>query len=142
MVKTMYFKVLAGSHQQDGKTYKVGQIVPSEVNLVKLFRNKFQQAEKPAEVDDETNDVGTAPDLSSTLEDKGADNLNINVKDLVKKYGVNVTTQFPTAAKVKMLVFQKVNWFTPVDSFDGTVMCDRKLRVKEVEPFLKQYLDK
>ena len=57
------------------------------------------------------------------------------------EHGVDVSKDFPTAAKVELQVFEKSKWFTVVDPDNGEVLNDKKLRKSKVEDFLADYLD-
>ena len=70
-----------------------------------------------------------------------------DMEDPIKKipveneHGVDVSKDFPTAAKVDLQVFEKSKWFTVVDPDNGEVLNDKKLRKSKVEDFLADYLD-
>ena len=56
------------------------------------------------------------------------------------EHGTDVSKDFPTAAKVELQVFEKSKWFTVVDPDNGEVLNDKKLRRKNVEDFLADYV--
>jgi len=55
------------------------------------------------------------------------------------EHGIDVTSEFPTAAKVDLKVFKKGQWHTVIDPDDGTVLNEKKMRADKVDDFLQQY---
>ena len=145
----MLYRLRAGSHKQGGKRYKKGDIVDTTFDLCSMFRNKFEV------VHEDLNDTGTEeetkrgkkPNIPPPV-DKGKDKAEDKVvdkgtksKSLSTLYGEEVTSGFPTAEKVKVRVFEKLRWYMIIDCDDDEVLNEKKLRKKEIEPFLEQYLE-
>lgn len=55
MAKKKY-KLLVGTHQEEGKEYSGGQVVESKHDLVKMFPNRFEEYEEPRAPRDTPND--------------------------------------------------------------------------------------
>lgn len=162
-------KKKCGDHAQDGKIYKSGDIVETDIDLCALFRNKFERAYEqelkdtgkedttakkpnipsPLGKDDEVveeiisdslpkDEVETEEAVSDfLLEDDEPDK---NAEDETE-HGKDVTSEFPTAVKLRLKVFEKSKWYVVVDVSDGSVLNVKKLREKEVQSFIEQYLE-
>jgi len=101
-----------------------------------MYPNKFERdfpAEQKAGVV-----TATKPNIPPPI-DKGEDEKTVSSP--LSDYGEDVTTEFPTAEQIEVKVFEKSNWFTVIDEVDNSVLNEKKLRRKEVEPFLIQYLE-
>jgi len=137
-----------GQHVEDGKVYKSGDVIETERDLPTIFHGKDAKGRnrdgKFERVHEDLKDTGKKdtsrvqrpnipPGVSPKQETKVADEESVHGKD--------VTSEFPTAEKVDVKVFEKSRWFTVVDMQDNSVLNEKKLRRKEVEPFLGQYLD-
>jgi len=124
----MIFKIKRGTHYgRDGKVYKKGEKVESTRDLVAVFSpGKFERdfaAEQKAGIV-----TVSKPNIPPPVDKKS-------------EYGKDVTSEFPTAETVEVMVFEDSKWYTIVDKADDSVLNEKKLRRKNVEPFLKQYLD-
>lgn len=138
----MLFKVLRGSHYQGKKIYKKGETVESFRDLVAVFGKKKFERDYPAE--QRTVSVARAkPNIPLPVDDVEEEVEEIEDDDKVEEplsiHGENVTSEFPTAEKVDMIIFVKANWYSVIDKRDNKVLNKKKLRRKEVEPFLEQY---
>lgn len=133
-----------GNHEQNGRLYKPGDIIETSLDLPSMFKaNKFERIRKtkghtgPA-------DTGTViatktrPPSSPTAEDVPEEDKNPRAN---RGYGKDVSSEFSTAKEAAVKVFRKGNWFLVVDKNDGQVLNEKKLRRKEVEPFIEQYLN-
>ena len=135
----MLFKVKKGTHYgRGGKVYKKGDSVESSRDLASVFSKEKFERDYAAEqkvgvaVVDKPNIPLPVAEVKESKED--------DVKEF-GEYGEDVTSEFPTADKVEVMVFGKSKWYTVVDKADGEVLNEKKLRRKEVEPFLEQYLN-
>jgi hypothetical protein len=154
----MIFKVKGGTHEQNGKSYKKGDFVDTELPLTEMFRGKFER-----QFDQETlKDTGvvskiskpniTPPPLGGSkavtaeLPSKEKEAvLDIKDETFVEEYpeslyGTDVTDKYPTAEEVHVKVFEKSKWCVIVDPIDERVLNDKKLRGKDVEDFLEDLL--
>jgi len=139
----MLFKLKerCGPHFQDGETYHSGDTIETHLDLVALHPNKFErnyEAEKRSEakVTKSKPNIPKGTGDKKKKEDEGnADGTPLSV------HGEDITSEFPTAEEVEVKVYVKDNWCMVIDAADGEVLNEKKLRRKEVEEFLAQYLD-
>ena len=135
----MIFKVKRGTHYgADGKAYKKGALVESSRDLVAVFsKAKFERDYAAEQKTDGTtaNSKPNIPRSASKLKAKKSK------KEVSSEHGIDVTSEFPTATKVGVKVFEKSKWYTAVDEQDDEVLNEKKLRRKDVESFLEQYLN-
>ncbi len=152
----MLFRLKGGSHAQDGKVYKKGDVIETDRNLCAMFRNKFERV-----YEQELKDTGTElkkpnipPPVQSPPAGKGdgeaakltpeplpevSPDADESEKDVKSEHGDNVTAAFPAAEKIGLSVFEKSNWYVVVDNDDSSVLNGKKLRKDAVAGFLKQY---
>lgn len=122
------------------KTYKAGNVVPSEDDLVAKFPMKFELVQGQTEDD---NEIASVPNIPEPIKSKktkttvAKSNTQKSSKVIKSKYGEDVTEQFPLAKELDLQVFEKSKWFTVVD--DDVEVNDKKLRRKEVDSFLEDY---
>jgi len=119
-------------------TYKAGDKVISEDDLVAKFPKKFELLSSPPVDGNAKPDI---PVLDS--KDKKVSKNKGTPKTVVpeeSEHGVDVTKEFPTAVEAKLKVFEKSRWFTVIDPEDNEVLNEKKLRKKKVESFLADYL--
>jgi len=133
----MLFKVLRGTHYRDGKVYRKGDTIETSLDLVAMFgkarfERNFEAEQRTGSVVVNKPDIPPPVDEAETQFDGSDDSID---------YGEDVTSEFPTAEKIEVLVFEKLKWYTVVDKADGEVLNEKKLRRKDVEPFLGLYLD-
>ncbi len=143
-------KQRCGDHVEDGKTYVAGDKVMSCRNLEKLFRNKFERVH-PEEDFDFAEASPNIPSPRAVLDkDKGEGDRkppSSKSKKLKnsKKFGKNITLSFPAAIEAELRVYEKASWCQVVDwnTEDGKseVVSEKKLREKDVEEFLKDYVE-
>jgi len=154
-------KKRVGSHIQNGKRYKSGDVVESEIDLCKIFVGKFERAHEE-ELED-TGKMDTSirkpqiplPNSVPPPEDKGGDNTlskplssmasvpdeAIEEEEEVEEseHGKDITDEYPTAKEIAVKVYEKASWCVVVDNDDGEVLTVKKLRRKDVEDFLNEY---
>ncbi len=152
----MFFRVMGGSHVQDGKKYKKGDLVETSLDLCSMFRGKFKRVykEELAELKDQGVEYVGAdnkPDIpkpedvkpvETSTSEKTETKQDTSTQEPVKptsEHGKDVTSEFPTADKAGLLVFEKSKWYTVVDKADNQVLNEKKLRKAEVEDFVEQY---
>lgn len=146
----MLFKVIAGTHRQDGKVYKADDVVMSKGDLCKSFRNKFERVLTDTQEEPTPNAPNIPPPVIASkagsnkttepaLDDKREE--VITIEKLIALHGEDCTFEFPTAPKVSLLVFKRKNWCVVVDPVDGQVLSLAKLRTKDIEAFLAQYIE-
>lgn len=123
-----------GDHNEEGVNYVAGDIVKSTRNLEKMFKNKFDRVRPKDDFDFEE----TSPNIPSPQKtSKKYKNSN--------KFGTNVTPSFPTAIAAELVVYEKDAWYQVVDrNTEGgkpELVSKKKLREKDVEDFLKNYVE-
>lgn len=141
-------KKKCGDHNEEGINYVAGDTVMSHRNLEKLFKNKFERVHP----DDDFEFAEASPNipLPQTVLDKeegggkSPSSKSKKHKDS-KKFGQNVTVSYPTAVNAELEVYEKDHWFSVVDrnTEDGKPeeLTEKKLREKDVESFLKTYVE-
>ena len=133
-----------GNHierDKEGKsvTYKSGDVVPSDRDLVNLFSGKFEVVLE--QFSEGGVAVATAPDIPGPARRrKKKKTSRRNEEPEEGEYGVDVTKEFSTASEVGLQVFEKSKWFTVIDPEDDEVLNEKKLRKDKVEAFLASYL--
>jgi len=128
----MIFKLKRGSHYQGDKKFMKGDTVESSHDLVTLFGKEKFERDYPAE---QKAGIATInkPNIPSPV-------AKADVDKEPGEYGEDITSEFSTAEEAEVTVFEKSNWCTVVDKEDGEVLNEKKLRRKDIEPFLEQYL--
>ena len=138
---------LARNEQGEMITYKSGDVVESDRDLVAMFPRKFEL------VGGMTTAAGNVSIPDIPIKDKGKGGISGSSPEPLSfekeeekkkeksKYGVDVTDEFPTAAKVKLTIFKKGSWFVVIDPGDGEVLNVKKLRKAEIEDFLGEYME-
>jgi len=145
----MRFKLIGGNHQQDGKTYKTGDIVESKHDLAKAFKGQFeriyeQESAKSAQssppLSEGRGKNGSTSSPPSPNGEGGAGAGGDGSKP--SEFGDDVTEQFPDAVKAELKVYAtKGGWFTVVDPDGNKALSEKKLRQDAVPEFLKQYVE-
>jgi len=124
MGKVKEYRVVGGSHVQDGLTYPRGSIIKTDVNLVKLFGKKFERVLPPDEDEErDTAKPAAIPTALSKKKEAEAKNEAAKEDDDTEKEKVNpndVTKDFPTASKIFLVVHKakaknRFNLFDPED---------------------------
>lgn len=136
----MRFKLLEGKHHgpgDAGKTYKKGDIVQSNSDLVKIFPGKFS-----------LESAGIDPEKPSKKAEKktvkAADGKKSKKADAaLSARGTDVTDKFPLAEEEGFLVFQRDKKFHVYEGEADTapIKGGEGLGEEAVESFLKTYLD-
>jgi len=145
-------KQRCGNHVENGKIYEPGDIIETGRDLSSKFRNKFERIhEALKDTGKKDTDEIKRPNIPPSVGEGGDTGLNpspesspISDEEIVEEnleYGEDVTSEFPTAEKLEVKVFEKSKWYTIVDTSDGEVLNEKKLRKKDVIPFLEQYLE-
>lgn len=110
------YEVLAGKHgDAKGRVYHKGDLVESAKDLVKAFRGKFRLVEPPKVPAKPAVPVPVAvPTLEPAVEPEDAPSVVESVtkeangqEESVRKLGMDVSEDFPTAAAKGVCVFQK-----------------------------------
>jgi len=96
------YKLIGGSHVQDGKTYHKNDVVPSEVPLDQMFKNKFEPMGS-------TNDIPVYNEPESQSEPDGEPTPDFS--DAESELGTNVTSEFSEAIEKGVVVFKKASWY-------------------------------
>lgn len=126
----MKFVLLASSHNQDGKTYKKGDRIESDVDLVALFgKDKFRRAGvKYVEIEDEEEEelgeeeakpvkkpAAKAADETKKSSKKSAKKVkeedteeeDAEAEKVESKLGDDVTSKYPRASSADLLILKK-----------------------------------
>lgn len=133
-----YFKVLAGSHSQDGVLYKKGSIITSYNDLVQLFgEGKFKEVdaleyEKAQKKVPQKKVINVAPKEEVEEDDE----------DEESSFGEDVTDRFSSAEDNDLKVFKSDEGYTVVDSDEPSIALNKKplLKVK-VAGFIEKYIN-
>lgn len=148
----MKFRLLpkVGDHASPGpggttRIYHAGDVVESDINLKEMFPGKFEEW------------VEEIPSLKPTKEqkeavqkaaEKGAEEIaskpesKPETKTEPRSLGRDVTSRFPLAEEQDCLVFADGGAFNVVEKDDPTmVLNDKPLKRKDVEPFIRQFLE-
>lgn len=141
-------KKRCGSHRQDGKTYTAGDTIKTTIDLIALFPSKFERVYKEELSDTESDEpklkkpnIPPSVDVNKEGEDETNAKTSSPSKVLDGEHGKDVTSEFSIAEKAGVKVFEKKNWFVVIDETDGELLNEKKLREKDVEAFLTQYLN-
>lgn len=129
----MKFQVLDGLHKTStGQTCKKGDIVESQMELDKIFKEKFQRV----------SDDGVA-----IVHDGSPEKASVGVAAApadaeFAEYGNDVTAVADhRAAEAGLRIFHKASWLTIIDK-DGNMVGDKKFRRQELTEFLNAYFEK
>jgi len=139
---------VAGHVDEKGTVYKPGSIIESSLDLATLFRNKFEKIQDDIDIPVQKPDIpipvppgkgeeGFSPSPSEPK--PGTEEEEEEEEGVESEYGKDVTSQYPTAKKIGMKVYEKSHWYQVIDTEDGEVMNEKKLREKEVNALLEQY---
>lgn len=137
-----------GSHAGPGeggkfKTYKPGDTVESEQDLCKVFPNKFERIpdEAPSSFSPSTEEQKAAVSKAAKKGAKGVAPPETEEPE-PNPLGRDVTKRFPTAQEEDFQVFADGGAFSVVEADDPTeALNDKPLKRKDVEPFIRQYLE-
>lgn len=163
----MFFRLKAkcGTHQEDDRIYTSGDVVQTKRNLCETFPGKF---EKVYDEDDKKDTGSKAPTIdtpsrpsSKDAESEESKQLNSDSvskgkgskkkgkkgkKKNSKKYGVNVTEEFPIAEENDLRVYEKEagngKWYSIIEMDDeGKKALLKKTRKKDVVNYIEEMLD-
>jgi len=112
----MKFKVLSGTHNENGRTYQMGEEVVTRLNLVKMFPNAFQLIEGEGELPPLEPAKQTGPDR-----------------------GKDVTQDYPEAKEAGLEVFKANGFFYVYELGSNEALNTDGLKVNQVAKFLRQY---
>ncbi|GAF74083.1 unnamed protein product [marine sediment metagenome] len=143
----MFYRLLpkTGSHIQNGKEYKAGDIVDSEMDLVTKFAGKFEKV-YDGDVEDtgaiSPNIVVPADEDSDNVRTKSETSSSKKSKKKTKKADVDVTSDYPTAEDIGVVVMKKTKpngvWFNVLDPDDDNAKMNPKLlRADAVVAFIE-----
>lgn len=121
--------IACGSHIQDGRTYKRGDVVESDVPLDRMFPQKFERfvssANEPQTPEPEDQSPKGTEDDVSDVSPGGT-------------LGKNVTEEFPEAVGAGLLVFKRGAWFYVADPADpDEAIHEKGLRKSAVGSFIE-----
>ena len=148
MAKAFKFRVKAGTHKENGKTYTAGQIVKTNNDLASVFREKFERVYSKGEVHDEelpeedVQEEAQEEEGEPEASEEGTEEESTESPDEVKSVlGKNVTHQFPEAGD--LLVFKKGVKFFIADSSQPDVPLNSNkplITKKQAEAYLASLL--
>lgn len=126
--------------------YVAGDVVPSKIDLVRTFPEKFELVEGQEVSKGEKLNTPSIP-LPNEVK-REITNVESETPEPIEsetpsesEYGQDVSDEFPTASEVNLKVFEKSKWYTVIDpEEDNEVLNEKKLRKNAVEDFLAQYL--
>jgi len=116
----MLYRLTGGNHVLDGRTYKEGDTIKTNLELDKIFSRtgKFQRIHSP-----DVAGAKSAPPQSIDMTQLVDDSLKYNLAEK----GLQVT--------------QNGSWYNVVDMISGKKLNEKSLRYNELENFIRQYLD-
>jgi len=119
----MLFKLKkgAGPHSENGKIYKAGEVIESDLDLIKLFPRKFQRLDIDNDNEVSTNPLGPLIPMSSEIAEVPLDS--------------EVTEDFKIPEGKSFKVFSPVKGWCIVRTNDDPAT-DEKLRTSSVQTFL------
>lgn len=138
------YEVLAGKHgDANGRIYHKGDVVESDKDLTKAFKNKFRLVESPKVPSKPAVPVPVAvPTLEPAVEPEAAPSVvEAKTKEVngqeepVRKLGMDVTEDFPTAVDKGVGVYQKgVKFYVSRDGVEA--LNPKPLKPTEVARFI------
>ena len=162
-----HFKVVAGSHTEDGETYRKGQVFESENPLDEMFANKVVHATEPevkAFKKQEAAKKAKPPGQVDNIEDIEADNANARAireakaaraaagedeeegeegegGDVLSTLGNDVTSDFDGADKVGVKVYKKGKLFSIAkeDDPDRAVRNGKSLTRGQARAYIEEH---
>jgi hypothetical protein len=119
----MFFKLLAGRHKENGKTYSKGDVVESAFNLVELFPNTFERDVEKELSRPQTVAAPTPP---------------VQAND----FGEDVTADFPDAGPNGFFVYKRAKGFVVVDGDNPDTPVNKKpIKLEEVVPLIDSFFE-
>ena len=163
----MFFRLKknCGGHNQNGRDYKPGDVVKTSMDLCKKFPNKFEKIydkddkrdtgkkvpkiQIPKEVNAPTEDTGSGDSKqldSEPVSNKQPENKLPKKGINSKKYGINVTEEFPIATENDFCVYEKTEangkWYNIIEmDEDRKKVLLKKARKKDVVNFIEEILN-
>jgi hypothetical protein len=159
----MFFRLKekCGTHSQNGKTYHPGDVVETDMDLSVKFHTKFVKIyddEDKKDTGKKTPKIATPPDPASKKTEADKDNKSKSAsvskkskkkvkktkgkKKNSKKYGVNVTEDFPLAEDNGLRVYEKSKVFSIIEmDADNKKVCLKKTKKKDVVNFIEAMLE-
>ncbi len=154
----MFFRIKSkcGTHQEGSRTYGPGDVIETKRDLCKVFAGKFEKIHD----EDEKKDTGhktpkiNTPKPSSSKEtesdkdkksklDSVSKSSKKKTKKNSKKYGINVTEDFPLAETNGLRVYEKSKVFSIIEmDVDGKKVLLKKTKKKDVVNFIEEMLEK
>ncbi len=148
----MLFKLIGGGeHVEDGVSYKTGDVIESELDLVTQFRGKFEkvyQQDLPDGFSLKKKTVPTEPNIPV----KGGEDGDPDTDTAKEEEGgststppspagkIDVTDQFSAAQDLGVSVFRKGTWYEVIDN--GEVLnAKKKLRKNQVTKFIREFTE-
>ena len=146
-------KEKAGGHVEGNKQYEAGDIIETDRDLIARFKGKFEKVHED-DLEDTGAPLQTKPNIPSPKAKRGKGSKDkssqspsdsdveiTNLNDIEEsEHGVEVTSNFPTAKKVKVQVWEKDGWYMVTDpEDDNEVLNEKKLRENQIEEFVHQY---
>lgn len=111
------YRVIDGTYEDsEGKTYAKGAVVVSDVDLIDKFKNKFELVVIAAPVE-----APLAPAKKPVVADEAADEEDKESEvEANSVLGEDVTTEFPKATDLDLMVWRKKNKFQITTGEDPT----------------------
>jgi len=146
-----YFEVLGGNHVQDEKTYKKGDVVETNMDLVTMFPRKFNEIVGPGKkaqkevkgktLNDELKEQGI-DDLTGLPKEDADVDIDIDVCDIKSALGKNVTELYPLATENNLVVLRKNSWFHVADADNPDVALNAKgMKKVAVKEFVEEIIE-
>lgn len=125
------FKIKAGSHNEDGKTYRKGDTIESGKELDKIFKNKFERIVAPVVVK-----VPTVKERAHKPEEEEPKTSNEKTDD--PSNDMDVTSDYKMPKDLSGIKVMDIGggWINVIDAEDGTIYNEKGIRPKAVNKFL------
>lgn len=145
----MNYRILEGSHVENGINYEKGEVCESPYDLVALFGdNKFVRTNKPVTRKDKRKPYASPPVSSTVIEEEDedpgdAENKPRRLGEIESSLGTNVTESFDSAFDNGLLVYQNGrNYFIADPDDPETALNGDKITSRRgVDSFLEEFLE-
>ena len=131
-------KEKVGPHvDEKGKKYKSGDFIESDRPLDKIMPHKF------TEVTDggvEGKNAPVRPEIPGPVSGGDGHAVASSPEIEASPHGTDVTEKFELAKAAKLQVFENNKWYTIIDPEDDTVITDKKIRRKQIDGVLKDFI--
>lgn len=133
----------AGNHNEDGRTYKAGEVVESISNLAELFPFKFEVVPVRSVERTTLKTEKSSVERDGDEEDakiktvKSADSLD-SLTSIKSKLGTNVTKEFPKAEVANLIVLKRAFRYRVADPGNPDVALTDPLKQGEMHYWLEQ----